>query len=218
MEQENNYEGKTPEELLEILAKKDEDLKKAESDKTATVGELKDLRTKKQEIEKELEEARKPKDQVPDGGESATQEQQFEAFLQKKQQEDANKNKERALADFRSSHHEFSEASDPGGIKFAAFEREMAKFNLSGLSSVDDFNTRFREVHEFMNRSKKPDESISLHNGTPRNPTEQTPANEGALDADDKKLIEQLGWTQERYLKYKEKNPAYVEQQKSYLS
>lgn len=214
MERED-YEGKTPEELIEMLAQKDADLQKAETDKTATVGELKDLRTKKQEVEAELEQARKPKDPAPDGGKST--EEQFEAFLAKKQSEEATKNKDKALADFRSSHHEFSEASDPGGIKFAAFEREMAKFNLSGLSSVDDYNGRFREVHEFMNRSQKPDDSISVHKGTNNNPVDPGSKNENALDADDKKLIEQLGWTQERYLAYKEKNPEYVATQKSYL-
>lgn len=218
MEQKNNYDGKTPEELLEILKSKDEELVKAEQDKTATVGELKDLRAKKQEVEAQLEDARKAKEQVPGGGESAkTNEQQFEAFLEKKRQEESQKNKDKALADFRTSHHEFSEASDPGGIKFAAFEREMAKFNLSGLSSVDDFNTRFREVHEFMNRSQKPDTNVNLYQGTNRNTSEPAPKSEGALDAADKKIIAQLGWTEERYIKYKEKNPAYVEQQKSYL-
>lgn len=218
METENTYEGKTPEELVAILAKKDADLATAESAKTATVGELTELRKKKQEIESELEEARKPKTQEPDGGKST--EQQFEEFMSRKQQEEAKTNREKAIEDFRTSSQEFSDAADPGGIKFAAYKREMAKFNFNDLSSVDDIKGRLREVHDFMKRSEKPaSDSVNLHKGTGRDSSGDAPAEDvNALDAGDKKLIQQLGWTPERYQKYKEKNPEYVATQKNLLS
>ena len=212
---ETEYEGKTPEELIEILATKDADIAKAESDKTATVGELKDLRTKKQELEAQIE-AQPKIEEKPGGGEST--EAQFEAFLQKKQGEEAKKNRDKSIEDFRASHHEFSEAADPGGIKFAAFEREMSKFNLDNLSSVDDFTSRFKEVHDFMNRGEeKGDKNVNVHKGTNRQAGGDAPTgDEHALDAGEKKLIDSMGWTQERYLKLKEKMPDYIDQQLSY--
>lgn len=208
-----DIEGKSPEEIIALIQEKDEALQKAEADKTATVGELKDLRAKKQELEKSLEESKKPQTTEP---EAQTTEEQFEAFLQKKQQEEAKANREKAIEEFRASNHEFSEAADPGGIKFAAFERELKKFNLSDLSSTDDFKSRFREVHDFMNRGEKPDETVNTYKGTQKAPAEPPSGNEKALDAVEKKLIDNMGWSVDRYLALKEKMPAYIEQQLSY--
>lgn len=215
MEQEN-YEGKTPEELVELLSKKDEALQQAEQDKTATVGELKDLRAKKQELEQKIELTQPKTEEQPDGAQST--EAQFEAFIQKKQKEESQKNREKAIEDFRASHHEFSESADPGGIKFSAFEREMSKFNLDNLSSVDDFNSRLTEVYDFMNRGKGGDEDGSnYHRGTNRTPSAPSQPDNDAIDTAEKKLIDNMGWTPERYLKLKEKMPDYIEQQLSYL-
>ena len=212
------YEGKTAEELAAMLEQKDSALEQAESAKTATVSELKDLRTKKQELEAALEQAKQTKEPVAAGANTA---EEVERILSEKAANEAKANREKAIEEFRSQNHEFSEAADPGGIKFAAFERELKKFNFDGLSTVNDFNSRLKEVHEFMNRGQKPDTDKSSHHiGTPR-------VNEGAdpngnddyeLDPREKKLLAQTGWTLERYKALREKQPAFVESQLAFVN
>jgi len=212
---ETEYEGKTPEELVEILKQKDSDIAKAEQDKNATVGELTELRKKKQEVEAELEQAKQAKTEEPPTGEPNIEE-EVQKVLSKTAEEEAKQNRDKAIEDFRASQHEFSEAADPGGIKFAAFEREMAKFNFSGLKSVEEFTSRFKEVHEFMNRGEKPvdNDNPAPYRGAPQDNGGEPPAgNEHELDATEKKLLEQTGWTKERYLALKEKQPEFVESQ-----
>lgn len=212
---ETEYEGKSSEELLELLKQKDENLKKAEADKTATVGELTELRKKKQEIEAELEAAKQPKtEEPPEGGSDTAAE--VEKVLQKKAEEETKRNRENAIEEFRTSHHEFSEAADPSGIKFAAFQRELKKFNFDGLSTTADFNARLKEVHEFMNRGQKPaEESPAHYNGSSRESAsgDAPTGDEHDLDAREHKLLQQTGWTKERYLKLKEKQPQFVASQ-----
>lgn len=213
---ETEYEGKSPEELVEILTQRDEDLKKAEEDKNATVGELKDLRTKKQEVEEELEKAKQAKTEENPSGETDTTA-VVEKYLSEKAEKEAKENRGKAIEEFRASQHEFSEAADPGGIKFAAFEKELEKFNLQGLSSVEDFKSRFKEVHEFMNRGQQPEnnDNPAPYRGSSRESAATEPENnkEHELDAREQKLLQQTGWTKERYLALKEKQPQFVESQ-----
>lgn len=214
---ETEYEGKSPEELIEILKQKDGDLEQAEKDKTATVGELTELRTKKREVEAKLEEALETKnnDEEKPAGEVDTAA-QIERVLKDREEKETQKNREKAIEDFRASQHEFSEAADPGGIKFAAFEKEMQKFNLNGLKSVDEFTSRFKEVHEFMNRGEKPESSdnpVPYRGSSSENASDPGEGKGNELTSQERKLLEMTGWSAERLLNLKEKQPAFYQQQ-----
>jgi hypothetical protein len=92
----------------------------------------------------------------------------------------------------------------------------MAKFNLSNLSSVDEYNARLKDVYDFMNRgSKDQDNSVNTNLGTRRaaSTTDVKSEDPLALDAAEKKFIADSGWTTERFLKLKEKMPDYVQSQ-----
>lgn len=207
---ETEYEGKTPEELVAMIEAQKAALAQAEQDKTATVGELKDLRIKKQELEAQLQSAQtKAEDIQPTDTEAAVN-----AVLQRQRQEEAKQNRAKAIEAFRQSTPEFSPASDEAGIKFSAFEREAAKFNFDGLHSVEEFKDRLKEVHEFMNRGQSTrDDRMNVHRGTTENIDSDPPTQEGVLDAREKRLLEMTGWTKERYLRLKEKQPDYVASQ-----
>lgn len=202
-----------------LKAKEEVDAKLAEAEtaKSNLVVELKEERRKKQEALEAVSQTQdKPEENQSSTGDTRSE---VERVLAEREAAEAKNNREKAIEEFRNS-SQFSEASDPGGLKFQAFERELRKFNLDSLKTVDDFKGRFKEVHQFMDRAKGPDnETVNIHRGTPRNSGGDSGNNDTyVLDSTEKKLLEQTGWTQDRYLKLKEKQPAFVEQQLNLMS
>jgi phage I-like protein len=162
--------------------------------------EIKQVRKEKQEAEKNLQN---------NGGE--TPEDVFKRLLEKEKQESVKTDLETAKDEFKKDFKEFSEANDPGGLKYAQFEKELRKFNLDGLKSKDGFKNRFREVYEFMKRSeKKADEGQVPYNGSSSHqagdPEEVDTTN---LSAAEIRLINERGMTKEEYIKAKAKKPAF---------
>lgn len=144
----------------------------------------------------------------------------FEELLSKKEEAEARANKERALAEFKSSVREFSTENDAAGIVFSAFEKELKKFNLDGLTTKEDFARRFKEVHEFMDRKNTPQPvSVPFYQGTNRNIGSDPKDGDSANLSDvEHRLIKDMGWTIERYLKQKSIRPHYVESLLKYRS
>lgn len=130
--------------------------------------------------------------------------------LQEKEAEASRNALEEAKADLKKLYNEFNPETDKAGIVFSKFEAELNKFNLSGLKTKEDYLNRFKEVYEFMNRRAGSPDKPNFYGGT-RQSGSDAPTNDGvALSDSESKLIRDMGWDRERYLKIKEKRPAYV--------
>lgn len=182
----------------------------------ARIKELQAERQRRQAAEDELK--RTKGEQDPTTGKDP--EKVFEELLDRKEQAEVKVNKEKALAEFKSSVREFSQESDQAGIVFSAFEKELKKFTLEGLKSKEDFSKRFKEVHEFMER-KKPTTTnpVSFYPGSNRNIGSDPKDGDNANLSDvEHRVIKDMGWTIERYLKQKSARPHYVESLLKYRS
>lgn len=200
----------TEEERIELAKQEAVAELKAQSDKdkAAMIAELQAERLKRQAAEEELKTKGEPKH----SGEGEDPKKVFEKLLEEKEKIEAEANKLAAIEDFRKSVREFSEENDAAGIVFSGFEKELKKFNLNGLKSKEDFKQRFKEVYEFMNRKAKTDEPKgTFYPGNVSNTGSEPKEGDGDNLSDvEKRLLKDMNWTVERYLKVKASQPAQV--------
>lgn len=141
----------------------------------------------------------------------------FEELMAKKEQESAQTARQNAESKFKSAHKEFHPDNDPGGIKFAAFQRYLARINTTGLKTEEEFTSAYTDALALMNRTEAPKETvITPYADTPTDGGEPRQSDPNALTPKEKKVIEGLGWSEEKYLKMKKSRPAYVEQLLAY--
>lgn len=133
------------------------------------------------------------------------------AALEERRKLDAESNRKLAIARFQEADKEFHKDNDPGGLKMKAILDEFETFNNSSLFSVEEFTARLDKAKRLVLGTKKEvvEEVLddpSLNGGGP------TPKSEKAtkLTAEERQVIKDLGWTEERFLAVKEKNPNYV--------
>lgn len=189
---------------------KDEKLAKSEADKTTTVQELQDLRSKKQEVEAELTLLKSKIDKSEPQG---NVEEQVNKILADR---DAKKIKDvRATIDenFKKAHSEFHPDNDTGGIKYAAFQDKLKRINLDSLKSEEEIWDAYEDTLFVMNKGKNSSETTFNPYAATKINTSGEPRGQdnNKLSSTEIKLIEQLGWTEERYLKVKKSQPHYVE-------
>lgn len=167
-------------------------------DKENLVNEIKELRGKKApEIDEAVIET-KAKEIV-------------ERVLNEKTNEKSGEAKTIAEEKFKNKFKEFKPENDPGGIKYAAFQKTLARMNLSGLKTTEEFLETFEDAYLVLNKK-------SIKEGTYSNQSDfnhELGGNIKEVDADDLspkelKLIKQQGIDKAAYLKMKEKRPAYV--------
>lgn len=193
----------------EELAKREKDyhekIANLEQDKANMVDELKAEREAKRIAKEELEKTKTKTDlNITDPIEIVKR------VLQEKEVEESKGAFEQAKAELKETYNEFSSETDTSGIVFKKFEDEMAKFNFSGLKTKEEYKARLNEVYEHMNRTKKPSDSVNFHTGTKQFGSEQRTTDSSTLSDKEVKLINEMGWDKERFLKTKEKRPAYV--------
>lgn len=138
-------------------------------------------------------------------------------ILAQRDVDDAKTVRENAERKFKNSHKEFHPENDPAGIKYSAFEKVLARLNTTGLTSEEAYQSVFNDALTLMNRQQTNQEQIitpyadtPVDGGTPRH------EDPNGLSPKEKKLIQGLGWTEEKYLKLKKSRPAYVEQMLTY--
>lgn len=181
-----------------------------EQDKANLTGEIQDIRKKNKEKDDELESLRTPKEPKATG--EVDVEEKVRSILSERDKAVIAQEKEEAFDEFKQTHKEFDPSNDPGGLKFAAFEKELKKFNLEGLTSKKQFSSRLKEVHEFMNRHKQPvEDTITPTPVVPSSGADPSKGETHVLTQIEKTIINRLGWTSEKYLKIKLKNPVYVQ-------
>lgn len=179
---------------------------KEAGDKANLVEELKAEREKKRLALEELERAKATREDPS----STDPEELVNRVLQKKETESAKEAYELALAEFKRSNNEFSPETDTAGIAYSRFENELKKFNLTGLKTREEFIARLKEVKSFMSRQEK--DKTNFYEGTPRVGSDPAGDDNGTLSGEEAKLVKELGWDKERFLKQKEKRPAYIKQ------
>lgn len=191
----------TPEKERELIEK----IASLEQDKANLTGDLQETRKKKQEEVDALKAQLNPdtKNDV---------EEAVKKVLDQKKAEESALEREEVEEEFKSSKTEFNPQNDPGGLKYAAFKKELSKFNLSGLSSKKAIASRFEEVYEFMNRGKVTEEgSIQPNPAIPSGGGQARPVETTVLTPAENEVLKRLGWTKEHYLKQKAKRPVYIQ-------
>jgi hypothetical protein len=212
MDENNKPQEKLTEREKELIEK----IANLEQDKTNLVGEIQETRAQKIVREKEIADLKKS---LETEGKESDPEALVERVLSKRAQESADSNFEKAKLAFKEQVKEFSKDVDQAGILFSKFEKEMSKFNFSGLSTHEDFLGRLKEVYEFTNRGKTQDNKLEYYKGSPANLGTDPHSNDGAsLTAAESKLIKDLNWSKEQFMKVKVKRPTYVAQLLKYRS
>ena len=186
------------------------------------VEELKTSRTDKQALEAErdllLAKISKAEETTPPAIPDV--ETTIRKVLSERDQEDIAKNREAAEKQFKANNKEFSADSDPGGIKYAALKKKLSRISSEGLKSVEDFLGMYNDALVLLRREPTID-------GTTPNPFASTPSDMGVqpksgantgLTFPEQKLIKEMGWTEERYLKVKASRPGYVAKLLEYSS
>lgn len=179
-----------------------------EQDKANVVSELVAKRESERLAREELERIKGTQDP---NNKSTDPEEIVTRVLQRKEQEEAKIAFDEAKAELKRTYNEFAPETDTAGIVFGKFEKELSKFNFSGLKTKEEYRTRLKDVYDFMNREKKQEEARpDLYKGTPQFGSDANVRGGDTLSDGEMKLIKDMGWDKERFLKVKEKRPAYV--------
>lgn len=181
-------------------------LKETEDAKNKILEELKEERKKKQEKEAEL-------DLLKNKGnnDSTNVETVVESILSKKEQEKVSSIKESTIKKFKELNPEFKPENDPAGVKYAAFEKKLARINLDGLASEDEILGALDDAMLLL--TKETTKQTTYNNpyaSTNQQFSSPKSSSQNGLSSKEENLIKSLGWTEERYLKLKTSKPSYV--------
>lgn len=195
-----------------------------QTEKVNLVGELKEDRIKRQEKDdaiaelqnalKEATEAAARKGDAPDV--AAVVKTVLAEELSTREASKAKSNQVAAIERFVNEHKEFHQDNDPTGKKREALETAVKRFNTNGLVEVEDFISVIADAARLLGvdtAPKVPGENEVPNPYSSTNRTSITPklADDTDLTAAEKKLIEQNGWTKERFMKLKGKMPSFIE-------
>lgn len=197
-------------------------LSKLEQDFESVVSELKEQRKKKQEAEAERDIYRakleNSQDGTEDGDDKSTQdvEEIVKRTLQERDRERIEEIRKSAERKFKQSHKEFHEDNDPAGLKYQALQEQLNRMDTSGIRSENDFQEVYEDALAILNRrqgrkSRDSSASNTPYAETPKGTSGVGPKEgEGDISSKEKKVINEQGWTKERYLDLKKRRPSYV--------
>ena len=203
-----------------------EKLATTSQDKANLVNEIKELREKGQLTAAEADELRKKVEQLESGrGESQEltpekiveeAEKAAKRVISERDKEDAKANRKIAMERFQEAYKEFHPENDEGGIKLARLEKEIAEFNMEGLSSVQDFMKKLEKARSLVvgGGETRNEETTEVHPHIPEGGTrsEAKESKDDKLTSKELEIIDRsFGGDKARYLKIKEKRPDYVE-------
>ena len=120
--------------------------------------------------------------------------------------------KESALIKFLDSHPEFDKTSDTDGTKFAAFQKALARINLSGVKTEQDYEQVLEDALRLVEKTHEtmPPNFSSTTPGSAQVPG-RTPM--AQITVPEQKLVrDNFGGDVEKYLKAKAKRPDYFEE------
>lgn len=177
-------------------------LAEAEQAKTNTVEELKTLRTKNAELKAQVENPEVPTTEV---------EKVVQAELAKKEAAEVTETYKASVAQFLDEHPEFSTENDPGGVKFAAYQKALGRINLGGLKTPNEFAEALNDALGLMERKvdSMPNNSSSAPRSSAQVPL--APKHQNLTSQEDKLVKSHYAGNYEAYLKDKAKRPEYFE-------
>ena len=185
------------ERISELEGKNDE----LKGSNTNIVEELKKIRKEKQELEQKLT--------TDEEGDDVTE--TVKKVLSEERQGEADSNKNEALENFISNHKEFHTDNDEGEIKASALKREFEALKSDNIYAVRDFEKLYEKALKLMptNEQPKPD-TVPADQSTPPAGGSPPIVSQSNLTDKEKKLLKDSGFSEEKYLELKQKNPNYI--------
>lgn len=210
MEDINNGGGTPPENGTKPEENKVAELESKHADLTQKYNELLQIQ---RNLVQELKELRQKKGEdiksKPDVSEDEIG-QKVLSILDEQKRKDAEGNFEKAKSIFFEKNKEFHPDNDVSGIKFNAIQNELNGFNLSTVYSVEDYSKLFNKALALINQNSHSPSRVVLDAGEPKVTPEPKGQSPSKLTAKEQSIVKKFGWTEDRYLKLKEKNPAYI--------
>lgn len=191
-------------------------------ERDGVVGEIQEDRKKRQEMQTEIDdlkgllEAATKANQVPNN-QTDTNAAIAEAIEQKLRERDASVakgNKSTAIERFVSENKAYHPENDPTGKKREALEEAIKRFNTEGLNSVEQFYNVARDAARLLGEDTAPANPSDVEIQDTGHVSNQTPrvATDGDVSPEEKRLYESNGWTKEKYLTLKSKQPDFIYQ------
>jgi phage tail sheath protein FI len=184
------------------------------------VGELKDDREKRRllteerdALQKALEEATKTNVGTQASGDIAdVVKAAVEQKLSERDASVAQSNRVAAIEKFVTENKEFHPENDVTGKLREALDAKLKMFNTNGIHSTDEFYSVLKDAASLLGVNTAPQTSSvpTPYASTSRSSITPGVSDDKDVNALEKKLIEKNGWTKERYLSLKAKNPDYM--------
>jgi len=125
--------------------------------------------------------------------------------------DESHKNWEKAQEEFLKKHKEFLPENDPGGLKKAFFDKELKFLNRDGLTSIDDLTSILERARVLAQATPSQFAPVRIDPSLPRTDPSPRAVDENNLSPKEQRMVAALGWTPERFLKLKAKDPGFVE-------
>lgn len=183
-----------------------------EQDKVNVVEEMTGLRKKNQTLTAELQTALDGKKEVVETNDDIDS--KVKAILEEDSKKKAVKNRGTAVGTFQNKCKEFHPDNDPGGAKMSLLEEKVKLFNSEGLIEEKEFVSLYeRAMLHIPKKTVENKETISNpFTSTPQGGGSPSVAENNQISSVERKLIQSKGWTEERYLKLKNKQPRFIEE------
>lgn len=125
----------------------------------------------------------------------------------------AQSDKKAAFDKFVNEHKEYHPENDAGGIKRAALEKELAGLvSWVNPSATDDFAAVIGKANALLRGNDTSRQNpMNTPSSMPNSPSEQRVIDNSKLSSKETELIDRNGWTEEQYLKLKDKMPDYFD-------
>lgn len=176
----------------------------------SVVEEMKDLRKDNRELRELIKNSVKTPEVTPQEEDSDVKK-AVKEVLSEERRGNAEVNRKEALERFLVENTEFHADNDSTGLKLGALEREMGSLRTDKLYSVEDFVKAFGKAKKLLETEKSTETTVTPNADSPVNTGSPASTPTSKLNPQELALIKQAGWTEERYLKLKENQPAFVE-------
>lgn len=192
------------------------------SERDNVVGEIKEDRKKRQELESKLEEATKALTEMasrpaaPEGDVKTVVEQIINQRLGEEKASIAKSNKIAAIERFVNENPAFKPENDTTGKLREQLIAKMDYFNTSGLESTDAFYRVVKDAASLLGVNTAPtnpgEPVVAPYASTPSSTVSPKPATNNGLSDVENRLLQQTGMSKDRYLALKAKMPDTIEE------
>lgn len=207
----------TPEVSVEDLQKKIAELTQ---ERDNVVGELKEDRKKRQELQEEIDKLKGQENPAPAAQPNSSDpveiaKQVYEKMRAEEKASVAKSNKNAAIERFVRENPEFNPANDTTGARREALVEKLKMFNTSNFETVEQFYSAVRDASRLLGANTASTDSeadipVSPYAGDVPPTTTPKQAGQDGLSDKERKLLQQNGMTVERYKKLKESMPDTV--------